>query len=55
MIYYNKKRRIGPILKEKNKVYLLRNNISTKRLSNKLDYKKLGLFKILKAKGLVNY
>ena len=42
-------------LKEGDKVYLLRKNIVTKRPSYKLDYKKLGLFRIVKVKGLVNF
>ena len=54
-IYYNSKRSVGLTLKEGDKVYLLRKNIATKRLSYKLDYKKLGLFKITKVKGLVNF
>ena len=55
MIYYNKKYSVGPMLKKGDKVYLLRKNIKTKRLSNKLDYKKLRLFIINKKTGLVNY
>ena len=43
------------MLKEEDKVYLLQRNIKTKQLSNKLDYKKLKLFKITEVKGLVNY
>jgi hypothetical protein len=46
---------VGPTLKEGDKVYLLRKNIATKRPSDKLDHKKLGLFKIAKIKSLVNY
>jgi hypothetical protein len=42
-------------LKEGDKVYLLRKNITTTRLSDKLDYKKLRLFKILKKKSDTNY
>jgi Chromo (CHRromatin Organisation MOdifier) domain len=34
---------------------LIQRNIQTKRPSTKLDYKKLGLFKIKKIIGLVNY
>jgi len=37
------------------KVYLLIRNIKSKRLSKKLDYIKVELFLIRKAKGLVNY
>ena len=44
-----------PTLKKGDKVYLLRRNIKTKRPSDKLDHKKLGLFKIEKVLGLVNY
>src|SRR5690349_2319368 len=53
--YYNKKHSIGPILKEGDRVYLLRKNIITKQPSSKLDYKKLGPFKIAKVKGKTNY
>ena len=44
-----------PAFKEGDKVYLLRKHIKTKRLSTKLDFKKLGPFKILKKVSLVNY
>ena len=43
------------MFKEEDKVYLLRKNIKTIRLSNKLDYTKLGLFRIKKILGLINY
>ena len=43
------------LLKEGDKVYLLRKNIATKRLSDKLDHKKLRPFKIIEIKSLVNY
>jgi hypothetical protein len=36
-------------------VYLLRKNIKTKRLSGKLDHKKLGPFKIKRKTGPINY
>ena len=42
-------------LKEGDKVYLIRRNIKTKRLSDKLNHKKIGLYKIKKVKSLVNY
>jgi hypothetical protein len=45
-IYYNKKRSGGPSLEKEDSVYLLRKNIKTKRLSTKLDYTKLGPYKI---------
>jgi len=41
--------------KEGDKVYLLRCNIKMKRLSDKLDHKKLGPFRIERVLGLVNY
>jgi hypothetical protein len=53
--YYNKYYNIKPILKEKDKIYLIQRNIQTKQPSTKLDHKKLGLFKIKKIIGLVNY
>ena len=43
------------MLKEGDKVYLLRKNINTQRLSNKLDYKKLGLLKIIRVIKPINY
>ncbi len=54
-MYANKKRSIGPLLEKGDKVYLLRKNIKTKRLSTKLDFKKLGLFEILEKVRKVNY
>jgi hypothetical protein len=54
-MYYNKKRLKGPTFLEGDLVYLLQKNIKTKRLSSKLDYTKLGLFKILKVLGLLIY
>jgi hypothetical protein len=53
--YYNKHYNIGPILKKRDKIYLIQRNIQTKQPSTKLDHKKLGLFKIKKVIGLVNY
>jgi hypothetical protein len=55
ILYYNKYRNIRPILKEKDKVYLIQRNIQTKRPSIKLDHKKLGLFKIKRIARPVNY
>ena len=46
VMYYNRKRSKGLALREGDPVYLLRRNLKTKRLSTKLDYTKLGLFKI---------
>jgi ribosomal protein L11 len=53
--YYNTKRSIELTLKKRDKVYLLRKNIKTKRLSDKLNNKKLRLFEIKEVKRLVNY
>jgi len=43
------------IFKKENKVYLFRYNIKIKQFSNKLNYKKLRLFKIKKILSLINY
>jgi hypothetical protein len=48
LIYNNRKRLKGLTLKERDLVYLLRKNIRIKRLSMKLDYIKLHLYKIQK-------
>src|SRR3989440_11800165 len=53
--YYDKGRRDAPTLKRGDKVYLLRCNIRTKCPSNKLDFKKIGPFKILEKRSTVNY
>ena len=53
--YYNKKHSETLALKKGDKVYLLRCNINTKQLSDKLDFKKLELYKIKKAIKLVNF
>jgi hypothetical protein len=55
VLYYNEHYSIEPILKERDKVYLIQRNIQTKQPSIKLDHKKLGLFKIKRIIGLVNY
>ncbi|KAF3768395.1 hypothetical protein M406DRAFT_249606, partial [Cryphonectria parasitica EP155] len=47
MQYANFKRIEKLILQKKDKVYLFRKNIKITRSSNKFDYKKLELFKIL--------
>jgi predicted DNA-binding protein YlxM (UPF0122 family) len=54
-VYTNKKRSQGPLLKKGDKVYLLRKHIKTRRLSTKLDFKKLRLFEILEKVGPINY
>ena len=53
--YDNRKRIKGLILKEGDKVYLLRRNIKLDKLSKKLDAVKLGPFRIKSKKGLVNF
>ena len=53
--YVNLKRIKGLILKEGDKAYLIRRNIKIIRPNSKLNYKKLGLFKILRQISLVNY
>src|SRR5436190_16800414 len=51
----NKKRVQEHFYKEGDKVYLLQQNIKTKRPSDKLDFKRLGLFKIKKVIGRLDY
>ena len=53
--YSNKKCSIEPGFERGDKVYLLRKHIKTKRPSTKLDFKKLGPFKILDKVSSVNY
>ena len=53
--FANLKRNRGPILKKRDKIYLLRKNIKITRLNNKLDYTKLGLYRVKKILRLVNY
>jgi len=48
-IYYNKTRFKNITLKKGNKVYLFIQNITTKKLNKKLNYKKIKLFKIKKS------
>jgi hypothetical protein len=55
VFYYDGYYNIEPMLKERDKVYLIQRNIQTKQLSTKLDHKKLGLFKIKRIIGPVNY
>jgi hypothetical protein len=47
-VYYNKKRLERPRFREGNKVYLVRRNIRIIRLSDKLNYRKFKLFKIIR-------
>ena len=44
-----------PTFKKGDKIYLIRRNIKIKRLSDKLNHKKIRLYKIKKIKGLINY
>jgi hypothetical protein len=45
-MYYNKSKLEGPRFREGDLVYLLRRNIKIIRLSDKLDYKTFGPFKV---------
>jgi hypothetical protein len=53
--YYDRYCSIEPTLKERDKIYLIQRNIQIKQLNTKLDYKKLGLFKIKRIIRPVNY
>ena len=53
--YYNQKGSKGLDLKEKDKVYLLTKNFKSKRLSKKLNYIKMELFKIINKVIEVSY
>ena len=53
--YYNKRRSKSPIFLEGNKIYLLQKNIKTKQSSKKLDYTKLGPFKVKAVNRSLNY
>jgi hypothetical protein len=53
--YYDKKRIKGPILKKRDKIYLLRRNIKIKKPNSKFDFTKLGPFEIEEKKGPLNY
>jgi hypothetical protein len=55
VLYYDTYYNIEPIFKNRDKVYLIQRNIQTKQPSTKLDHKKLGLFKIKRIAGLINY
>ena len=54
-LYVNKKKDKDFIFKKKDAVYLLRRNIKTKKLSNKINDTKLKSFKILETKKSVNF
>ena len=53
--YVNKKQKIAPLLKKRNKVYLLTKKLKTKKSSKKLNYIKIGPFFIKKVKGFKTY
>lgn len=53
--YYDKHRVEGSPLEEGDEVFLLTRNIRTKRPSKKLDFKKIGPFKIKKKISTSNY
>src|SRR3954468_24355101 len=53
--YYNKKRSKGLDLKEGDKVFLLTKFLRIKRLSKKLDFKRVRLFRIIKKVVNSNY
>jgi hypothetical protein len=53
--YANRKRLEGPTLKGGDKVYLLRRNIRSNKLTKKLNIVKLGPFRVRRKKGLVSY
>jgi hypothetical protein len=54
-MYYNKSKLEKPRFREGDLIYLLRRNIKIIRLSDKLDYKKFGLFKIKRNIKNINY
>jgi len=54
-LYANKKRDRKSIFKKKDKAYLLKQNIKTKRSNNKLNHMKLESFEILEEKRSINY
>ena len=54
-IYHDKRRVEATIFQEGEKVYLPRRNIKTKRPSDKLDFRKLGPYKIIRRVNRVNY
>jgi hypothetical protein len=53
--HYDKYRLEGPRLERGDKVYLISRNLRTKRPSKKLDFKKIGLFKVNKRISTSNY
>jgi len=55
IIYYNIEKIKKPSFEEKDKIYLLRKNIIIKRSNNKLDFKKIELFIIIRKISKYNY
>ena len=53
--YYDKYRLKGPRLEEGDKVFLLTRNLKIKRTNKKLDFKKIGPFKIIRKVITLNY
>src|SRR5947209_17943620 len=53
--YYNQRHGKEPELKKRDKVYLLQKNIQTDRPNQKLDFKKLGPYKVITKKNRLNY
>jgi hypothetical protein len=54
-LYINRSRLEKPRLREKNLIYLLRRNIKITRLSDKLDLKKIGLFRVKRNIRNINF
>ena len=54
-VYANINRSEGPDLKEGDNAYLIRRNLRTKRPSDKLDFVKLGPFRVTRQTGPVNF
>ncbi len=55
ILYANKRRDRESTLKKRDKAYLLRRNIKTKRSSSKLNHTKLESYRILEIKKSINY
>jgi transposase InsO family protein len=53
--YYDNRRQETPPLKEGDNAYLIRQNVKTKRPSDKLDFTKLGPFKVKRKLSDLNY
>ena len=53
--YYDRRHEDAPQIREGQKVYLLRKNFKSKRPCDKLDFKKLGAFRVLEQTGPVNF